>query len=139
MPLTCRPPRISGSTPFAATSPTNVAAPSPLGSPWRLRLLNSFSLGERVCGFGSLLDGQRLAYLALPAPAAVARRDLVVLFWPRIATAFENLSVTLFAIRKRLQDECLPAIVIDRVLQEAIARFGSGLLPGALLRAAVGE
>ncbi len=107
----------SGYSPPASASPTHGAAPSPLGSPWRLRLLGSFSLergGERVCGFGSRLDEQLLAYLALQAPTAVARRELVALFWPHIATAtaLKNLSVTLFAIRKRLQEEGLPADAI---------------------------
>ena len=161
----------SGYSPPASASPTHGAAPSPLGSPWRLRLLGSFALergGERVCGFGVRLDEQLLAYLALQAPTAVARRDLVALFWPRIATAtaLKNLSVTLFAIRKRLQEEGLPATAIDgvrqslrldpllavdtqdylralaraaraahkvdrdRALEEAIALFGAGLLPG---------
>jgi len=75
--------------------------------------------GERVCGFGARLDEQLLAYLALQAPTAVARRELVALFWPRIATAtaLKNLSVTLFAIRKRLQEEGLPATAIDGVRQ----------------------
>ena len=161
----------SGYSPLASASPAHGAAPSPLGSPWRLRLLGSFTLergGERVCGFGARLDEQLLAYLALQAPTAVARRDLVALFWPRIATAtaLKNLSVTLFAIRKRLQEEGLPATAIDgvrqslrldpllavdtqdylralaraaraahkvdrdRALEEAIALFGAGLLPG---------
>jgi DNA-binding SARP family transcriptional activator len=104
-------------SPPASASPTHGAAPSPLGSPWRLRLLGSFSLergGERVCCFGSRLGEQLLACLALHAPTAVARRELVSLFWPLIATAtaLKNLSVTLFAIRKRLQEEGLPADVI---------------------------
>jgi len=108
----------SGYSPPVSASPTHGAAPSPLGSPWRLRLLGSFTLergGERVCGFGSRLDEQLLAYLALQAPTAVARRELVALFWPHIptATALKNLSVTLFAIRKRLQEEGLPADAID--------------------------
>lgn len=121
-PPTSSPLASSGYSPPASASPTHGAAPSPLGSPWRLRLLGSFSLergGERVCGFGARLDEQLLAYLALQAPTAVARRDLVVLFWPRIATAtaLKNLSVTLFAIRKRLQEEGLPADVIDSARQ----------------------
>lgn len=104
----------TGYSPLAAATPTHGAAPSPLGSPWRLRLLGSFSLergGERVCGFGARLDELLLAYLALQAPTAVARRELVALFWPHIltATALKNLSVTLFAIRKRLREEGLAA------------------------------
>jgi hypothetical protein len=106
----------------AAQAPGQDATPSHLASPWRLRLLGSFSLerdGERVCGFGARLDEQLLAYLALHSPTNVARRDLVALFWPHIATstALKNLSVTLFAIRKRLQDEGMPADTIDGARQ----------------------
>ena len=76
---------------------------------WKLTLLGRFDLehaGTVVDRFGSRLDEQLLAMLALHTPAAVSRSELAASLWPHMdeIRARKQISYYLFQLRRRLRD-----------------------------------
>lgn len=87
-------------------------------SSWCLNLLGRFELehaGAVVDRFGSRLEEQLLALLALHVPSAVSRSELAVSLWPHMdeVRARKQISYYLFQLRRRLRDSDLPNCVED--------------------------